>query len=181
MNVPIPDLAPAVAELFMLAAACAVLLADLFVRDARRWITLALTQCVLAACVVIVVVTAGSRPEFTFSMMFVDDPLADALELGDALLVAGERVAVFHLVEGGDAHLGDFFLVDQIHRAATGDGHLVAAGQQKGGEGEGGSGESGGGSHRERRGRGTAAERLIGFVGLASARHGQEVFRAGLI
>jgi NADH-quinone oxidoreductase subunit N len=81
MNVPVPDLAPAAAELFMLAAACSVLLADLFVRDARRWITLALTQVVLAACAVIVVMTAGSRPEFTFSMMFVDDPLADALRL----------------------------------------------------------------------------------------------------
>ena len=60
MNIPIPDLAPAATELFLLAGACAVLLIDLFIRDERRWITQVLAQLVLAGCIAILIATASA-------------------------------------------------------------------------------------------------------------------------
>ena len=64
MNIPIPDLAPAATELFLLAAACTVLLIDLFIRDERRWITQVLTQLVLVGCAAILIATASSGTAF---------------------------------------------------------------------------------------------------------------------
>ena len=54
------------------------------------------------------------------------DAIANPLKLGDALLVARERVLALHIVERRDAHLRDFFVIDEIHRLATGDGYLIA-------------------------------------------------------
>lgn len=109
MNIPIPDLAPAATELFLLAGACAVLLIDLFIRDERRWITQVLAQLVLAGCIAILIATASAGTSFTFSVMFIDDPLADALKLMilgavSVLLVYSRR----YLVDRG-MYQGEFF------------------------------------------------------------------------
>lgn len=77
----IQPLWPAYPELFLLAAACVILVADLFVKDENRIVTYALTQAALASTVVITWVTATREPVYTFSQMFVDDLMADVLKL----------------------------------------------------------------------------------------------------
>jgi NADH-quinone oxidoreductase subunit N len=77
----ITPLLPAYPELFLLAMACAILVADLFVTEERRVVTYALTQAALIGSFLITFLTASPEPVTTFSGMFVDDLMADVLKL----------------------------------------------------------------------------------------------------
>jgi NADH-quinone oxidoreductase subunit N len=77
----ITPLLPAYPELFLLAMVCVILVADLFVSDANRIATYALTQAALLGCFLITFLTATTEPVTTFSDMFVDDLMADVLKL----------------------------------------------------------------------------------------------------
>ncbi|HSE00145.1 MAG TPA: NADH-quinone oxidoreductase subunit NuoN [Burkholderiales bacterium] len=77
----ITPLLPAYPELFLLAMACVILVADLFVTDGRRVVTYALTQAALIGSFLITYATAAVEPATTFNGMFVDDLMADVLKL----------------------------------------------------------------------------------------------------
>jgi len=77
----ITPLLPAYPELFLLGMVCVILVADLFVSDANRIATYALTQVALLGCFLITYLTATTEPVTTFSDMFVDDLMADVLKL----------------------------------------------------------------------------------------------------
>jgi NADH-quinone oxidoreductase subunit N len=77
----ITPLLPAYPELFLLGMVCVILVADLFVSDANRIATYALTQAALLGCFLITYLTATTEPVTTFSDMFVDDLMADVLKL----------------------------------------------------------------------------------------------------
>src|SRR5262245_15176706 len=73
-------LSPAFPELFLVTMACVILLLDLFVSDANRIVTYALTQLTLAGCLAITLLTSSAEANYTFSGMFVDDLMSDALK-----------------------------------------------------------------------------------------------------
>jgi NADH-quinone oxidoreductase subunit N len=73
-------LSPAFPELFLVTMACVILLLDLFVSDANRIVTYALTQLTLAGCLTITLLTSSAEASYTFSAMFVDDLMSDALK-----------------------------------------------------------------------------------------------------
>ncbi len=73
-------LSPAYPELFLAAMACVILLVDLFVSDVNRIVTYALTQLTLGGCLAISLLTASAEANYTFSGMFVDDLMSDALK-----------------------------------------------------------------------------------------------------
>ena len=77
----ITPLAPAYPELFLLAMACVILIADLFVNDANRAVTYWLTQAALAGAFAVTFLSASPEPASTFSGMFVDDLMSDMLKL----------------------------------------------------------------------------------------------------
>ena len=77
----IQPLWPAYSEVFLLAAACAILIADLFISDSRRILTYLFTQAALAGGMVVVYFTATGEPVYTFSGMFVHDLMSDVLKL----------------------------------------------------------------------------------------------------
>ena len=81
----IQPLWPAYPEIFMLAMACVILLADLFVSDEHRGITYILTQLALAGCAVVTWMTAlylnTGEAVHTFSGMYVGDMMSDVLKL----------------------------------------------------------------------------------------------------
>jgi len=85
---PVPDLGPAVPEIFLLGAVCTVLLLDVFLSDRSRWVSFLLT---LAALVVtgFLVASGGGSTAYTFSDMFVRDPMADVLKMFVCIAVAG--------------------------------------------------------------------------------------------
>ncbi|HJW23276.1 MAG TPA: NADH-quinone oxidoreductase subunit NuoN [Rhodocyclaceae bacterium] len=80
-NFVVPDLLPAAPELFLAAMAAVILLADVFIKDARRTVVFALTQLTLIGCAVIQYQTMTGDITFTFSNMFVDDLMSDLLKL----------------------------------------------------------------------------------------------------
>jgi len=77
----ITPLWPAYPELFLLVMACVILVADLFISDDNRVVTYGLTQATLAGCALLTFFTGNAEPVYTFSGMFVDDLMADALKL----------------------------------------------------------------------------------------------------
>ena len=80
-NFVIPDLYPAMPEMFLALMACVILLVDLFLDQSRRWITSLLTMLTLIGCALITYNTMDGQSVLTFSNMFVDDLLADFLKL----------------------------------------------------------------------------------------------------
>jgi len=81
MNFVLPDLMPAAAEIFLLAAVSLILVVDVFLKDARRTTTFVMTQVALLGCFVITFMTSSAEITYTFSNMFVDDLMSDFLKL----------------------------------------------------------------------------------------------------
>jgi len=81
MNFAMPNLMPALPEIFLLCMVSIILIADLFVCDERRFVTYMLTQLTLLGCALLTAFTTSSGVTYTFNGMFVDDPMSDALKL----------------------------------------------------------------------------------------------------
>ncbi len=81
MNFVLPDLMPAAAEIFLLAAVSLILVVDVFLKDSRRTTTFLMTQLALLGCFVITFMTSSAEITYTFSNMYVDDLMADFLKL----------------------------------------------------------------------------------------------------
>jgi NADH-quinone oxidoreductase subunit N len=81
MNFVTPDFFPAAPEIFVLAMACVVLLADLFLGARHRFLAYLLTQVTLIGAAAITFATMDWQVVLTFSNMFIDDPLSDVLKL----------------------------------------------------------------------------------------------------
>lgn len=82
------NLAPAYAEMFVLGAACVILMVDLFLRDEQRWLTATLTFVALAGAAAITTYVSGVESRVTtLGEMFVADPMGDVLKLFTYLIV----------------------------------------------------------------------------------------------
>jgi NADH-quinone oxidoreductase subunit N len=82
ITIPNPNLVPVSAEIFLLVAASAILLIDMFMSDAKRSVTYVLSLLALVVCGVYSFAdySAGTTV-YTFSNMFVSDPMANLLKL----------------------------------------------------------------------------------------------------
>lgn len=105
----IQPLWPAYPELFLLGAACVILVADLFVQDENRIVTYALTQAALAGTIAVIWVTAAGEPVYTFSGMFVDDLMADVLKLLVCLSTMAVLVYSRPYISARGMFRGEFF------------------------------------------------------------------------
>ena len=84
--IPNINLIPAYPEVFLVIAASAVLLVDMFLTDARRLVTYWMTLAILAVCAVLsATYLAGGETWYTFGNMFVADPMANLLKLATSL------------------------------------------------------------------------------------------------
>jgi NADH-quinone oxidoreductase subunit N len=92
-NFVVPDLYPAAPELFLALMICVILMVDLFLGQAQRWITSLMTIGTLLGCALITYNTMDGQSVLTFSDMFIDDLLADFLKL--MLYVAVIAVLVY--------------------------------------------------------------------------------------
>ncbi|MBI2306421.1 MAG: NADH-quinone oxidoreductase subunit NuoN [Rhodocyclales bacterium] len=110
MNFALPDLAPAAAEIFLLTMACAILVLDVFLKDARRTVTFVLTMLTLAGSFFITFVGSSAEITYTFSNMFVDDLMGDFLKL---LLYATVFVVIMYargyMLERAPQAKGEFY------------------------------------------------------------------------
>jgi NADH-quinone oxidoreductase subunit N len=76
-----PDFNPAYPEIFLLVMVCVVMLVDLIVGEKRRYFAFFLAQFALIGCAALTFSTFSSDISYTFSGMFVDDPMSDTLKL----------------------------------------------------------------------------------------------------
>ena len=81
MNFAVPNIAPAVPEIFILVMACAILILDLFLNDSNRHVGYFLTLATLVGAAVVTVRSFHHTAVYTFNHMFVADMLSDVLNL----------------------------------------------------------------------------------------------------
>jgi NADH-quinone oxidoreductase subunit N len=110
------NLIPVYPEIFLLIAASAILLIDMFLPDAKRVITYLLSLLTLVVCAVLTFPSyIGGETVYTFSNMFVSDPLSGILKLfsylaiGLTLIYGRQYNNDRAIVSGG--HLGGEFYV----------------------------------------------------------------------
>ena len=111
MEFSLNDLAPASAEIFLLAAVCIILVADLFISDQRRYLTYGLTQVTLVATALMTVGGTGSDPVYAFSGMFVADAFSSVLKTGVCLTVAIGLVYSRSYLEPRGMYRGEYFVL----------------------------------------------------------------------
>src|SRR5258705_4736419 len=110
----LPVMLLAYPEVFLLAAGCAILVIDLFLKDAARWVTYALSLATLLGCAAltgIATYATSGRLAYTFHDMFVSDLMASVLKMftyiAVALCLAYSRV---YMAERG-MYRGEFFVL----------------------------------------------------------------------
>ncbi|MDY7578528.1 NADH-quinone oxidoreductase subunit NuoN [Herbaspirillum sp. RTI4] len=89
----ISNLIPVYPEIFLLIAASVILLIDMFLPDGKRFITYLLSLLALAVCAALTILTFnGGATVYTFSNMFVGDPLSSLLKLASYIAVGATLV-----------------------------------------------------------------------------------------
>ncbi|MBZ0105362.1 MAG: NADH-quinone oxidoreductase subunit NuoN [Sulfuricella denitrificans] len=109
MTFPMPNLTPALPEIFVLVMVSLILVIDLFLSAKNRFITYALTQITLLGAAWITVSTHGSAPQYTFSNMFVDDAMSDVLKLMSYIAVSVVLVYSRSYISLRGMFRGEFF------------------------------------------------------------------------
>ncbi len=80
-NFVVPDLLPALPEIFIAIMALVILMLDLVIRKGKRLVVFALTQLTLLGALVLQMYTSTGEPVSTFSNLFVDDLMSDFLKV----------------------------------------------------------------------------------------------------
>lgn len=82
------NLVPVYPEIFLLIAASAILLIDMFLTDAKRHVTYLLTIITLIICIVLNIADFSGPTTYTFNNMFVSDPMSNLLKVFSYAAVA---------------------------------------------------------------------------------------------
>ncbi|MEE4638500.1 MAG: NADH-quinone oxidoreductase subunit NuoN [Wenzhouxiangella sp.] len=105
------ELQLALPEIFLLAAACGILLADLFIPAERRGLThmLAVVALVFTAILTLRLMMAPGEVVYAFSDTFVRDRFGDILKVFSYLILAGVFVYAKHYLRVFDLFKGEFY------------------------------------------------------------------------
>src|SRR5258706_14238299 len=129
MLTSLPIMLLAYPEIFLLAAACTILVIDLFLKDARRWVTYALSLAALLGCAVLTTIVTGmtgGQLTYTFNGMFVSGMMGSVLKMftyiAVALCLVYSRV---YMAERG-LYRGEYFVLELF--ATLGVMGMVSAG-----------------------------------------------------
>lgn len=107
-----PDFLPALPEIFLLAMACVVMIADLFVKDERRTPTYLLSQLALAgsaALTLMVMIGTEGGLLYTFSGLFVADLMSHLLKLAAYIATSAALVYSRQYMLDRGLFKGEFF------------------------------------------------------------------------
>ena len=109
--IALPPLLPAWPEIFLVVMTCVILLADLYLSDARRGVTFALSLMTLAGTLLLLLLTqsvSGGQPSFTFNDMFVADGMATVLKALATATVAVCLVYSRRYLQDRELYKGEF-------------------------------------------------------------------------
>ncbi len=104
-----PDLAPALPEMTLLGLICAVLVADLFLGENRRFVTWALALGSLVVTLGAVLATAPDARLLTFSGSYVSDPMGQILKIVATGLIALVFIYSRRYLSVNDLARGEFY------------------------------------------------------------------------
>jgi len=107
----IPDFLPVIPELFVLGMACAILVIDLFVPQARRDITYGLSQFTLIGAAVLTIALAAPETRFTFNGSFIADGLSDLLKVAVYLITAVVFLYSRPYLQDRDIYKGEYYVL----------------------------------------------------------------------
>lgn len=82
------NIQPALPEIFLLAAVSLILIVDVFLDEAQRYVSFVLSLLALAVCAWLTISTSTFTKSFSFNGMFVDDALSDVLKVFVYIAVA---------------------------------------------------------------------------------------------
>jgi NADH-quinone oxidoreductase subunit N len=105
------DFAPAAPEMVLLTLLCAVLLADLFVRDENRVVTFWLSIGVLALTGLALVMTAPAESILLFDGSYISDSLSQILKLASVILVGVGFVYARDYLKQNQLLKGEFYVL----------------------------------------------------------------------
>ena len=120
-----PDLAPLATEIFMLIAACVVLVADLFVKDKEHTATYLLSQVAMIIAFFITLGQLGNEPVVAYAGTFVVDDMAVVLKL--AIFIIGFLALLYSrpYINNREILRGEYYML--IMFAVLGSSVLVSA------------------------------------------------------
>ncbi len=106
-----PNLLPAVPEMFVLAATCVILIVDLFVHKDKKVITYLMSLATLVGAAVLTIALHSGETVLTFSGSFVADPMGDVLKVFVYLVTAAVFVYSRSYLVARNLFKGEFFIL----------------------------------------------------------------------
>ncbi|EQD40296.1 proton-translocating NADH-quinone oxidoreductase, chain N [mine drainage metagenome] len=111
MTFATPNLVPAYPEIFLLVALSALLIADLFISESKRFLTYAYAQLALVGTAGFLLIGSLGQVVTTFNGSFVDDPMARTLKMISVLTVSFVLAYSRDYIQSRDLFKGEFFVL----------------------------------------------------------------------
>jgi NADH-quinone oxidoreductase subunit N len=106
-----PDLTPAIPEIFVLVMICTVLLVDVFLKPERRIITFYLAQVTLMGALLLTLLGKGDLQVLTFSDRFVRDPMGDVLKSFIYIITMGVFLYSRDYLKERELYKGEYYVL----------------------------------------------------------------------
>ncbi|HEX6572763.1 MAG TPA: hypothetical protein VF055_12135, partial [Steroidobacteraceae bacterium] len=104
----------AAAEIFVLTAACAILVIDLFLSERSRWLTYVLSLLTLAGAAYMTVRYGVQGRVSAFDGMYIADPMGDVLKLFSYGTVAVAFLYSREYLQRRDLFKGEYFILGLV-------------------------------------------------------------------
>ncbi|KXW59338.1 NADH-quinone oxidoreductase subunit NuoN [Ferrovum myxofaciens] len=111
MTFATPNLVPAYPEIFLLVALSALLIADLFISESKRFLTYAYAQLALVGTAGFLLIGSLGQVVTTFNGSFVDDPMARTLKMISVLTVSFVLAYSRDYIQSRGLFKGEFFVL----------------------------------------------------------------------
>ena len=111
MTIAMPNLIPALPEIFLLCMASFILVFDLFLSDKNRFVTYALAQLTLLGCAWLTIATSQVETVYTFHNMFVGDVMGNVLKMMAYLAVSVILVYTRAYLGPRGLYRGEFYVL----------------------------------------------------------------------
>ncbi|MET0106579.1 MAG: NADH-quinone oxidoreductase subunit NuoN [Sedimenticola sp.] len=111
MQFELSILIPVLPEIFILSAACLVLVVDLFLKDSQRVISYGITQVSLLLAVGITAATATGETQVIFDGSVIRDSMSDVLKIAIYLITLGAFLYAKDYLRDRDIFKGEFYVL----------------------------------------------------------------------
>lgn len=111
MQFEMSSLMPVLPEIFILSAACVVLVVDLFLREEQRVVSYGMAQISLLQAVLVTLFTATGERQILFDGSVVRDAMSDVLKVAVYLISAGAFLYAKDYLRDRDIFKGEFYVL----------------------------------------------------------------------